>query len=171
MTFPVLFIMLSNHFPSTYGSHLNWIILGVVTVVGATVRHFMNIRFTFGGWLPALGATVIVGLVALFFLTRIQPATATTVTPGEHKVTYTQVRLILDQRCRQCHSAQPTDDQWKQAPNNIMLDTPEQVKTYADRIKTRAVITKTMPLANKTKMTDDEREVLAEWLLSGAPVN
>ena len=56
MTFPVLFIMISNHFPSTYGQTLNWLILAVLMVGSAAVRHFMNIRFSYGGWLRAAAA-------------------------------------------------------------------------------------------------------------------
>src|SRR5205814_1368592 len=78
MTFPVLFIMLSNHFPGAYGSHLNWIILGVVIVTGAAVRHFMNIRFQYRRWLAGLHVTVLAGAGLLFFLfTRPPPASAT----------------------------------------------------------------------------------------------
>src|SRR5206468_4424614 len=69
LTFPLLFIMVSNHFPSTYGSKLNWVILTVILVSGALVRHFMNIRFTFSKWLPSLSFTVMVGIIALYVLT------------------------------------------------------------------------------------------------------
>ena len=57
MTFPLLFIMVSNHFPSTYGNQLNWLILGILMLAGAAIRHFMNIRFWYGGWLRALFGT------------------------------------------------------------------------------------------------------------------
>jgi len=55
-------------------------------------------------------------------------------------------------------------------PNNVILETREQIKAYADRIKVRAVISKTMPLSNKTNMTEEERDLLAKWLLVGAPI-
>ncbi|MFI5301725.1 MAG: urate hydroxylase PuuD, partial [Polyangiales bacterium] len=71
LTFPLLFIMISNHFPSTYGSPRAWVTLGVITFGGALVRHFMNIRFTWReGWVPATIATVIVSVGALYALTK-----------------------------------------------------------------------------------------------------
>ena len=170
MTFPLLFTMLSNHFPSAYGSRVNWAILGVLFVGGATVRHFMNIRFTFKQWIPALAATVTATLTALLFLMVRPSGAATAAGPIDlgPPVSYTTVRLIMNKRCLPCHSAMPTDDVWKQAPVNVMFDRPDQVQKYAERIQARAVISKTMPLGNKTGMTDDEREVMGHWLLQGA---
>src|SRR5690606_2255617 len=137
----VLFIMLSNHFPSTYGNALNWVVLGVLMVGGALVRHFMNIRFYWKGWLAGLGASAAVALGVTFALmTRPTSATVSNVTlaPGE-KIDFSAVQLVVQQRCVTCHSASPTDDQFKVAPNNITFDQPEQIKMYAERIKARAV--------------------------------
>jgi uncharacterized membrane protein len=88
--------------------------------------------------------------------------------PSGEPVPFTTVELIIRERCIQCHSASPTDSTWKQPPLNVMFDTPDLIKKYSERIKTRAVITRTMPLGNKTGMTDDERQVLAQWFLQGA---
>ena len=172
MTFPVLFIMLSNHFPSTYGSSFNWIVLAVLMVAGALVRHFMNIRFWWRGWLPALVATVVVGVGITFFLTTrsVSTPSALAATDPQEKIDFTTIRIVMRQRCLPCHSAKPTDDQWKIAPNNITFDTPEQIKMYAERIKTRAVISKTMPFGNKTGMTQEERDLLARWFFQGSPI-
>lgn len=62
MTFPVLFTMISNHYPMAFGSALNWLILLVVGLAAAGVRHFMNIRFWYGGWKPALAACAVAGV-------------------------------------------------------------------------------------------------------------
>ncbi len=77
---------------------------------------------------------------------------------------------VIQQRCRPCHSAQPTDDTWKAAPAGVMFDSPDQVKRLAPRIKERAVVTRTMPLANKTNITQPERDVLGDWIDQGATV-
>jgi len=79
-------------------------------------------------------------------------------------------RIVMRQRCSPCHSAKPTDDQWKLAPNNVIFDTPEQIKMYSERIKSRAVISRTMPFGNKTGMTQDERDLLARWFFQGSPI-
>ncbi|HWL87037.1 MAG TPA: urate hydroxylase PuuD [Polyangiaceae bacterium] len=171
MTFPVLFVMLSNHFPSAYGNSLNWLILIVLMVAGALVRHFMNIRFWWRPWLPAATVTVIVAVgIAFALVSRTSAPAAMAATDPRDKVDFTAVRIIMRQRCSPCHSAKPTDDQWKQAPNNVMFDTPEQIKMFSERIKSRVVISKTMPFGNKTGMTQDERDVLARWFLQGSSI-
>jgi uncharacterized membrane protein len=173
MTFPLLFIMISNHFPSTYAHKYNWLVLFVILIAGAGVRHFMNIRFTFKKWLPSLAAVVIAALATLFFLLVRAPsigaAPAAASPTGEH-VSFTAVSIVIGQRCLPCHSKAPADPAFQTAPNGVMFDSPEQVKAFSERIKARAVISKTMPLVNKTGMTDDERELLAKWVLEGAEV-
>jgi uncharacterized membrane protein len=165
LTFPLLFIMISNHFPSTYGSPRAWAILGVLTFGGALVRHFMNIRFTWReGWFPAAAATVVVSVGALYALTK--PAEAET--SGHDRVRYADVSAIVERRCVACHSDHPTDEVWRVAPVGVKLDRAERVQLQAARIKERAVVQKTMPLGNKTGITDDERATLGAWIDQGA---
>ena len=169
MTFPLLFTMLSNHFGSVYGHKYNWALLAIIFLGGAGVRHFMNIRFTFGRWIPALGATALASLGAtVFILTRASaPVIATPVNVGE-RVSFTSVQLVIAQRCVSCHSANPTDKSLPAPPPGIRFDTPEEIKAFGSRIQARAVVSRTMPLANKTGMTDEERDLLARWFMQGA---
>jgi uncharacterized membrane protein len=81
---------------------------------------------------------------------------------------FEEANAVIQARCVQCHSANPTDDQWTTAPNGVMYDTPEQIQAMADKIMTRAVRTHTMPQGNKTGMTEEERTVLKRWILQGA---
>jgi uncharacterized membrane protein len=171
MTFPVLFIMLSNHFPSTYGNSLNWLVLAVLMLGGALTRHFMNIRFGWTGWLGAATVTIVASMGLTYYLTNRTSGTAVPVVDTGEKVNFTAVQIVIKQRCVQCHSAAPTDDQFKVPPNNITFDKPEQIKMYGERIKARAVISRTMPLSNKTGMTQDERDLLARWFLQGAHID
>lgn len=168
MTFPVLFIMISNHYPAAYGHSLNWLILTVLMVGGAGVRHFMNIRFTFKSWIPALTATVVVALGLLTFLLRYQPEVPSSNTPPPQNVTFAQVQGIINQRCTSCHAAKTTDPTFPAAPSGVMLDSPEKIKSLAPRILARAVVSKTMPLGNKTGITDEERALLGQWIQAGA---
>lgn len=64
MTYPVVLIMLSNHFPGVYGHAANWMILAVLIVVGASIRHLQNVRKE----LPP--AVLIVVLLVLLTLTH-----------------------------------------------------------------------------------------------------
>jgi uncharacterized membrane protein len=172
LTFPLLFIMLSNHFPAATGHKLNWLVLIAVMVGGAGVRHFMNVRYLGAGkqlakaaWLApaiAMGALAVTGL---FVITRITIHEGPKVTGP---VTFARAQEIIVKRCMQCHSAHPTDDVFKVAPNNITFDTPDAIRLMKDRIYERAVHQRTMPLVNKTKITDLERAELGAWIEQGA---
>jgi uncharacterized membrane protein len=164
MTFPLLFIMLSNHFPSTYGSDKKLAVLFVLMVVGALVRHFMNIRFWLKHWLKGLLTVVGLGVFYLLLLT------AGDVPAAADPVSFAQVEVVIAHRCIPCHSHKPTDPQFPVAPANVQFDTPDQIRGMAPRIRERAVVSKTMPLANKTGITDGERAMLARWVNDGAAV-
>jgi uncharacterized membrane protein len=83
-------------------------------------------------------------------------------------VTFAQAREVINNRCTACHSARPTDDVFKMAPNGIQLDKPDKIKSLVERIRFRAVESKTMPLANKTGITENERILLGRWIDQGA---
>jgi uncharacterized membrane protein len=96
-----------------------------------------------------------------------QPGSTAAATP----VRFAEAQAIINQRCVQCHAAKPTDDAFTIAPSGIQLDTPAKITSLAERIKVRAVDTKTMPFANKTGMTDAERATLGRWIASGATLD
>jgi uncharacterized membrane protein len=169
MTFPVLFIMISSHYPSTYGSTLSWVILAILMVGSAAVRHFMNIRFTYGGWLRLAAATTLL-TVALVFVLVARGRLPASAAAGSEPVAFADARAVISRRCVACHSASPTDSQFTAAPAGVMFDSPEQIKGRADRILERAVISKTMPFGNKTGMTDEERALLERWVEQGANI-
>jgi uncharacterized membrane protein len=162
MTLPVLFTMISNHFASLYGHALNWLVLILVIIVGAFIRHTM---ITAKHWplIPALA-----GLAVMMAMTA--PRSAAVLAASGPKVRFAEAYAILQTRCYACHSANPTDDLFKIAPNGVMFDSPERAKAFAPRIYERAVTQKTMPFLNKTGMLDSEREVLGRWVAQGAGV-
>ncbi len=162
MTFPVLFIMLSNHFPSTYGNQNSWIILCLLIFVGAGIRHTMISKS------EKKNLTFIPVGIALAILIYLTAPASLFAAKTANNVSFTKAREIINNRCIQCHSSHPTDDVFKVAPANVMYDTPEQIKSMAERILVRSVDNKTMPLANKTQMTDNERELLGRWVRNGA---
>jgi len=168
VTFPVIFTMLSNHYPATYGHPLNWLILWLLIVVGAGVRHVMIARERGkpADWwlLPVAGA-----LAGVVYLTS--PAWFGPTSRAGAPVGFAAAREVIDRRCVSCHSARNTDDVFRAAPNGVTFDTPENIRARADLIRTRVVVLRNMPLANKTSMTDAERDLLARWLDAGAPVD
>ncbi len=169
MTFPVIFIMVSNHFPGTYGNQLNWLILAVLMLGSALVRHFMNIRYTYGGWLRAAVATALlaVAIVVVLIARAGGPASASASAPP---VAFAEARAIINRRCLPCHSATPTDDRFTVAPAGVTFDSPDRFKSLAARIKERAVVSKTMPYGNKTGITAEERALLGAWIDQGANI-
>ena len=174
MTFPLLFIMLSNHFPGTYSHPLNWLVLFVVMFGGAGIRHFMNIRYSLkstGAWLGPIVGIVVVTTALLFGLTA-RTAVATVVptaqAPKLPPVQFAEVHQIIRTRCVACHSSQPSEPMFPVAPTGVMFDSPAQILLLAPRIKERAVVTKTMPFINKTGMAENERELIGRWVDEGA---
>ena len=168
-TFPVIVLMLISHFPGVYGSQFNWLLLLVLIAAGALVRHILNIRFAFAAWRPALAATMVVSVLVLIAILRIglvMEAIGDSDSTGP--VNFVEARRIIDRRCAACHSEEPSDVSFGVAPGGVRFDTPEQIHAYVERIRERAVLTRTMPPANKTKITDVEREMLGRWIAQGA---
>ncbi len=163
LTLPVVFTMLSNHFPFTYGHSYSWLILVVLLVIGAWVRHFFNLRHLGRTvwWIPVSAA---IAIAVLAILIRPQSETAA----GTPAVPFVQVARIVDQRCAACHSQHPT--KVDAAPRGIKLDTPEEIKAQATAIEQQAVQTQAMPLGNVTGMTRPERDLLGRWIAQGARI-
>jgi uncharacterized membrane protein len=173
MTLPVVFVMVSNHFPSTYGDAYNWIVLLVLFLAGAGVRHFLNVsdRDPRAANLVLAGsAAAFVGLIAYTALPASERS-AVAAAGGATRISFAQVRPIIAERCVACHSAHPSDDIVTRAPNGVAFDTPAEIKAYVDKIHARVVETETMPLGNKTGMTQAERGVLGRWIAEGAPLD
>jgi uncharacterized membrane protein len=164
MTFPLLFTMLSNHFASVYASRWTWLLLAFLFVGGALVRHWLNVRFTFRAWVPALAGTVLCtfGAVGVFVVRAAPEAPATPA--GAPPVALASIEFLLHERCAPCHSEHPTIESNPPAPAPVRFDTPAQIAFWRERIKARAVVTRTMPLNNRTGMTEEERDTLARWL-------
>jgi uncharacterized membrane protein len=172
LTFPLLFIMVSSHFPAATIHYLNWLILIVVMIGGAGVRHFMNMRYLGAGkelaksaWLaPAfvMGGVAVVGLIGISHMTP-RPKFGI-----DHPVAFTRVQEIIGVRCLRCHSQHPSDDVFTSPPLGVMFDTPDQIRVMAPRIKYRAYDIPSMPFNNKTHITDTERAELAAWVDAGA---
>jgi uncharacterized membrane protein len=175
-TFPVIALMVSNHFPSVYGHRWNWLLLLVIIIAGAAVRHVLNVRFTYSNWKPALAATMVVSVAVLYAL-LVAPVTSRTsgsesasavASVAGRTITFADARHVIDRRCAVCHSVQPADLTFGAAPAGVMFDTPEQVVAHAARIRERAVVTRTMPPGNKTHITDEERAIIGRWIELGA---
>jgi len=167
LTLPVLFVMVGMHYPATYGHPWSWAILIAMSLVGAAVRHWFNLRNQGrrNAWiLPAAGAA----MVAIAVVTA--PRRTTVQAGGAALVSFDDVRVIVARRCAGCHSSSPTYPAFTAAPAGVVLDTPAQIRSLAPRIEAVVVTTQTMPFGNVTRMLPEERELLGRWIREGARV-
>jgi uncharacterized membrane protein len=165
LTLPVLFLMLSNHFPTLYGHAQAWLMLGLMFIVGVGVKYTMNFR---GRTHPVILIGVVAAVITAVVMTMPPTRAASTVPVTTSTVAFAQVRTIIEARCISCHAKAPANPAFTAPPSGLMLEDPADVVANKDKILTRAVDTKTMPLGNLTGMTDDERVVLGQWIAQGA---
>ncbi|MEO8676368.1 MAG: urate hydroxylase PuuD [Casimicrobiaceae bacterium] len=160
-TLPVLFVMISNHYPMTYSHPYGWAVLAVVMLAGVLIRQFFVLRHKSAAkaWLPIAAGALLVGVAA-----AIAPHG---VAPGGPAVALVQVQAVIAQRCVPCHAARPLQAGFAQPPKGIMLETPEQIAAQAPKIG-ETVSNNVMPIGNLTQMTDDERALIAAWVAQGA---
>lgn len=164
-TLPVLFIMISNHYPMTYGSPYGWAVLAILALASILVREFYLLSHK-DRFVPLLlaAAAVLVGLVALALAPR--PA----VSAGSGAVTFAQVEPIFKERCAVCHAAKPTQPGFDSPPLGVRFDTPKEIQKNAQRAFEQAVETENMPIGNATNMTKDERSKIGDWIKAGAKI-
>ena len=166
LTLPVIFTMIATHAPGTYGHSLNWLILALLIVVGMAARHMMILfdrRENAGqAWAWAV-APFAVSALALGVLSapRVEPVQAA------RQVSFAVVRGIVDLRCGSCHFRNPTDTSLP-AASAVKLDASGEIAARAAMIQTMVVATRAMPPGNKTRMTEEERALVGQWLAQGA---
>lgn len=174
LTFPVLFTMLSSHFPGTYsGPHAAAVLLLLIGI-GMIARYLMvGVSPRRRLWWAPLAACV--ALAAYLSVPLGGPAAALdqgtrAALAGEGPApTFAQVEAVVVARCVACHAGTPRIDIYGTAPGGVDFERPGEIARYADRIVERTVRTRTMPLGNMTAMPDEERLLLARWAGHGKP--
>jgi uncharacterized membrane protein len=161
-TLPVLFVMISNHFPSTFGYSAPWLMLAIITLGTAGVKHYLNLKEKgqLNIWVLPVSIAVLLG-AAFISAPQKNPLAC------KEDISMAQVNAIIQQRCVTCHSTKPTDDVFTVPPNGVVYDTPQDIQRLKDKIMQRVVVTKTMPLNNKTGMTEEERSMVRCWIEQG----
>jgi uncharacterized membrane protein len=155
LTLPVLFTMLAGHFAFTFGADEAWLVLVLVFVLTAWIRHFFNLWHAGrrAWWIPASAAVAVVALAFWLQPDEVEPETV-------GPVPFAQVQGVIEERCASCHSG-------ASAPLGIRLETEAEITARADDIERQAVQTRAMPPGNSTGMTEEERALLAAWIASG----
>jgi uncharacterized membrane protein len=168
LTLPVIFLMLSNHYPLFFATQYNWVIVAIVLVIGPVIRHYFNVRHEgkegpLWTWLVAG-----IGMLAIAWLSGTGAGIKMGALPETPK--FAAVQDIVMSRCSMCHSTEPVWAGFVTAPKGVLLDSPEQIKLHARMIDINAVRSHAMPPGNITDISPADRQVLAAWIAAGAPV-
>ncbi len=168
LTLPVIFLMISGHYPLLFATRFNWLIVAIVLAIGPVIRHFFNSRHEGKGspwWTWGVAAA---GMIAVAWLSGAGPRETTTgALPPTPK--FSAVTNIVISRCSMCHASEPVWAGIGAAPKGVMLDDAARIHQHAQLIDINAVRSHAMPPGNITEMTADERRTLAAWLAAGAP--
>jgi uncharacterized membrane protein len=173
LTLPVIFLMLSNHYPLVFATEYNWIIASLVFLMGVTIRHWFNTAHARKGsphWTWA--ATAVLFLTIAWLSTSPQRHMDGEAAVRGAAVTYASatgfddVVSIVQGRCAMCHAAEPYFEGIHWAPKGVVLETPSQIAAEARRIYLQSGISHAMPPANLSYMEPAERQAIVDWFRS-----
>jgi uncharacterized membrane protein len=171
LTLPVIFLMLSNHYPMAFASEWNWVIAALVFLMGVTIRHWFNMGHARKGkpyW--ALGATAVIFVVIVRLsligseeeVTQVSALTAT----GEVYASaagFDEVADLVIGNCSMCHGAYPGWGNIVQAPKGVLLDTPEAVANHAMAVYLQAGVSHAMPPPVANMLVAEDRALIRAW--------
>ena len=162
LTLPVLFMMLSNHYPMTFVGEDLWILVGLVVLIGAIIRDYFNTSHSGAAGLRVRWqwptASVLIIILALW--TRPE----TLALDAQQVITDQQVHSIVMTHCAGCHAARPTAAGYTAPPKGVILETLSDVQKYKAQVYAQSVSSQAMPVGNLTQMTPEERAILGHWL-------
>ena len=173
LTLPVVFLMLSTHYPLAFATQYSWLIAALVFLMGVTIRHWFNTQHARKGaphWTWALTAILFLIIAWLSFTpigNTYEEAEVRALTPSEER--YVQVAEFVEAedivlgRCSMCHAREPVWDGLRWAPKGVFLETRGDIARHAEAIFLQAGLSHAMPPANLTQITQQERQMLANW--------
>jgi uncharacterized membrane protein len=165
-TLPLIFIMISNHYPMIFNHQYNWAVLMVIFVITAAIRQYFVARHkgNENKMVLMFAALLTIGLMIAVAPKAIESSAATDF------IEASKVKSIINERCTACHSKANSDPIFTMAQGGVVLDTLSDMNRWAPRIQARAIDAKDMPFMNKTKMTEQERVYIAHWIAQGAKI-
>ena len=174
LTLPVVFLMLSNHYPLSFGTEYAWLIASLIFLTGVTIRHYFNTMHTTGTGPHWTWAVTVILMIVIAWLSSVRPddsyddAMARDLTPVEqHFASAEGFEVAYDTvigNCSMCHAREPAWDGIRWAPKGIYLETPSDVARHADLIYLQAGITNAMPPPNAIQMDQTARETIIAWV-------
>jgi uncharacterized membrane protein len=171
LTLPVLFLMLSNHYPLAFATEYNWIIASLVFLMGVTIRHYFNTTHARAGnptWTWLATAVIFVLIVWLSTATRPeQEVEAAQLSAHEtHFVEaagFAEAQTAVLGRCSMCHASEVFWPGLTGAPKGVVLETDAQIAAHAREIYLQAGRSHAMPPGNVTGMDAAERAAIVRW--------
>ncbi|HEY9010280.1 MAG TPA: urate hydroxylase PuuD [Devosia sp.] len=175
LTLPVIFFMLSSHYPLAFATQWNWVIASLIFLEGAIIRHWFNTRHARKGsphwtWLAAVVIFIFIAWLSSApklgdSREDIASATAQRFIDNQH---FAAVRDTVIGRCSMCHAASPSWEGVHEAPKDVHLDTDLAVANHAKEIAIQAGYSHAMPPGNVTELTQEERDLLVAWFREGS---
>ena len=172
LTLPVIFIMISNHYPLIYATKYSWIIISIILIIGALIRHFFNIKHT--GAKPPYWVCVpiiILGSIIFYISDLGKPKlnnvknTATLIELIPEK-TLVSAQEIIVSKCSMCHAKEPLWENMKNAPKLVNLETPTDIINNIDNIYKQSVLSYAMPPGNISFLEENERNLINQLYMS-----
>ena len=174
LTLPVIFLMLSNHYPLAFATEYNWLIAALVFLMGVTIRHFFNSMHSRKGMPWWTWAVTVILFIAIAWLSTAgseydsyEESEARDLTHREELLMaaegFEDVSWTIPGRCAMCHAREPSWPGIRQAPRGILLETPADIARAAREIYLQAGVTTAMPPANVSYMEEDERALIRRW--------
>ena len=170
LSLPVIFLMLSNHYPLAFGTEYNWVIASLVFLMGVTIRHYFNsmhARSSNPTWTWAI--TIIIFLVIMWLSTVPKVLDKSFSKMSKHTERFLSsedfkgVQDVISTRCSMCHAQEPVYSGVYTAPKKVLLETEEQIARYARDIYLQAGRSNAMPPANVSWMEEKERALIVKW--------
>ena len=158
-TLPVLFCMISNHYSMTYQAADNWLVLVFIMTSGALIRYFFVSRHKHQPHYASLWIGILLLLICFWKIAPTPTSPSATLTSLKAPPSIEKIESIMQERCVVCHNAQV-------ANKNIRLHERDLIESQAALIHQQVVVTKIMPMANSTNITDEERQLIDIWYQS-----
>ena len=162
LTLPVLFMMLSNHYPMTFVGEDLWMLVALVVLIGAIIRDYFNAGHAGANGLRVRWQWPVA--TALVVILAIWAKPPTIALEASHIISDNNVQIIVATHCTGCHAEQPTTPGFSGPPKGVILETLTDVKKYKQQIYTQSVASRAMPPGNMSRMTPEERKILGGWL-------
>jgi len=169
LTLPVVFLMLSNHYPLIFATQWNWVIASLVFLMGVTIRHWFNTKHARKGnphwtWFVTVVLFLVVAWLSTAPMRTVQGEAMNREALVYASATgFEDVVGIIQGRCSMCHAAEPGWEGLYWPPKGVVLETPAQIAHEAKRIYLQAGVTHAMPPGNLSYMEPEERAAIVEW--------